>query len=111
MENPMNAAYGKDKKPAERPVAITVLGYRIPGEKVWMVTAALFGLLLFFVAFVLFVLPSGLPYLAAKNADGFMGYIGYIFGYMLGFVAVLVAFFALLATLAAWSGQRIPLLG
>lgn len=107
----MNAAYEKNKVPEQPPIAVTILGYRVPGEKVWMVTAALFAVLVFLVVIVLFILPSGLPYLAAKNADGFFGYVAYFFGYMFGFFFVLVAFFSILAALAAWSGRRIPFLG
>lgn len=111
MDAPMNAAYEKDKVPPPAPAAVTIFGYRIPGDKVWMVTAALFGVLVFLVIIVLFILPAGLPYLAAKNADGFFGYVAYFFAYMFGFFFVLVVFFSLLAALAAWSGRRIPFLG
>ena len=107
----MNAAYEKDKVPVQPPVGVTILGYRVPGEKMWIVTAALFGVLIFLVAIVLFLLPSGLPYLAAINGGGFFGYIAYFFSYMFGFFFVLVVFFSILVALATWSGQRIPLLG
>ena len=107
----MNSAYEKDEVPRDDPKAVTVLGQRVPGSKVWIVTTALFGLLVFLVVIVLFLLPSGIPYLAAKSADGFFGYVAYFFAYMFGFFFLLVVFFSILAVLAAWSGRKIPLLG
>jgi hypothetical protein len=111
MNSPMNAAYEAKKVPSEPAVAVTILGYRIPGDKVWIVTTVLFAALVFLVGIVLFLLPSGLPFLAAKNADGFLGYIFYFFGYMFGFFGVLIVFFSILIALAAWSGRKIPFLG
>ena len=111
MDSPMNAAYETKKVPPEPAVAVTILGYRIPGDKVWILTTILFAGLVFTVGIVLFLLPSGLPFLAAKNADGFLGYIFYFFGYMFGFFAVLILFFSILIALAAWSGRKIPFLG
>lgn len=111
MDQPMNAAYEKAKLPKETPAAVTILGVRIPGEKLWMVTAALFGVLVFLVVIVLFLLPSGIPYLAAKSADGFFGYVAYFFAYMFGFFLVLLVFFSILASLAVWSGRKIPIFG
>lgn len=111
MDAPMNAAYEKQKVPQEAPVAVTILGYRVPGDKVWIVTTVLFAALVFLVGIVLFLLPAGLPFLAAKNADGFLGYITYFFAYMFGFFAVLIVFFSILMALAAWSGRKIPFLG
>lgn len=113
MDPAMNAAYEKNRMPEERkrePIGITILGYDIPGDKVWMVTAGLFGVLVVLTVFIVFALPSGLPYLAAKNADGFLGYVGYFFGYMIGFFLILIVLFALLTALGIWSRRQIPLL-
>jgi hypothetical protein len=110
MDAPMNAAYEKTKVPKEEPRAVTILGQRVPGSKVWMVTAGMFGLLVFLVVIVVFLLPSGIPFLAAKNSDGFFGYVAYFFAYMFGFFFILIVFFSILAALAAWSGQKIPFL-
>jgi hypothetical protein len=110
MENPVNAAYGRKDVPKREPRAITVLGVRIPGQQVWMVLAGLFAILVLLCIIVVVQLPSGLPFLAAKNANGFFGYIGYFFAYMFGFFFVLVVFFALLAALGTVAKDQIPLL-
>lgn len=107
----MNAAYEKNKTPSGPPVRVNILGYEIPSEKMWIVTTILFAALVFLVGIVLVLLPSGLPFLAAKNADGFLGYILYFFAYMFGFFVVLLLFFSILVALAAWSGRKIPFLG
>jgi hypothetical protein len=107
----MNAAYGRTDAPDGPPVSVTILGYRIPAEKMWIVTTVLFACLVFLSGIVLVLLPAGLPFLAAKNAEGFLGYIMYFFAYMFGFFGVLVVFFSILVALAAWSGRKIPFLG
>ena len=89
---------------------MTLFGVRIPGQRVWMVVAGLFAILVLLCVIVVVQLPSGLPFLAAKNADGFAGYIGYFFAYMFGFFLVLVVFFALLAALGTVARDQIPLL-
>jgi uncharacterized membrane protein YedE/YeeE len=111
MDPAMNAAYERNKVPKEPAVAVTILGYRVPGEKVWIVTSILLGVLIFLVTIVVFILPSGIPYLAAKNADGYVGYVAYFFMYMFGFFFTLLVFFSILVALAAWSGRKIPFLG
>jgi hypothetical protein len=110
MDTPVNAAYGRGEVPKAEPKAITLFGVRIPGQQVWMVVAGLFAILVLLCIIVVVQLPSGLPFLAAKNADGFLGYVGYFFAYMFGFFLVLVVFFALLAALATVAREQIPLL-
>ena len=110
MDTPVNAAYGRNDVPKREPRAITVLGVRIPGQQVWMVVAGLFAILVLLCVIVVVQLPSGLPFLAAKNASGFTDYVGYFFAYMFGFFLVLVVFFALLAALATVARDQIPLL-
>ena len=110
METPVNAAYGRDEVPKTERKAITVLGVRIPGQHVWMVVAGLFAILVLLCILVVVQLPSGIPFLAAKNADSFAGYVGYFFAYMFGFFLVLVVFFALLAALGTVARDQIPLL-
>jgi len=110
MNAPVNAAYGRNDVPKEDPRAITVLGVRVPGSRAWMVTAGLIALLVMITTIILIQLPSGLPFLAAKNADGFVGYVGFYIAYMLGFVVVLGVFGALLALLATSVRGAIPLL-
>ena len=89
---------------------MTILGVRIPGQRVWMVVAGLFAILVLLCILVVVQLPSGLPFLAAKNATGFLDYVGLFFAYMFGFFFVLVVFFALLAALATVARDQIPLL-
>ena len=110
MENPVNAAYGRGEVPKKEPRAMTLLGVRIPGQRVWMVVAGLFAILVLLCILVVVQLPSGLPFLAAKNATGFLDYVGLFFAYMFGFFFVLVVFFALLAALGTVARDQIPLL-
>jgi hypothetical protein len=110
MENPVNAAYGRGEVPKKEPRAMTILGVRIPGQRVWMVVAGLFAILVLLCILVVVQLPSGLPFLAAKNATGFLDYVGLFFAYMFGFFLVLVVFFALLAALGTVARDQIPLL-
>jgi hypothetical protein len=110
METPVNAAYGRNDAPSPAPRAVTIFGYRVPGQNAWMVTAGLFAILVLLCMVIIFQLPSGLPFLAAKNADGFIGYLGFFFAYMMGFFLVLVVFFALLALLGTVARDKIPLL-
>jgi small-conductance mechanosensitive channel len=97
MNEPTNAAYGPEHKHKEEHKAITILGYRVPGEQVWMVSAGLFGLLVVLTVIVVLVLPTGIPILAAKFADGFLSYVLYFFAYMFMFSLILVVFFSLVA--------------
>ena len=110
MDNPVNAAYGRGDVPKGGPRPVTIFGYRIPGQHAWIVAAGLFAILVLLCVIVVVQLPSGLPFLAAKNADGFVGYVGYFFAYMFGFFLVLVVFFALLAALGTVARNQIPLL-
>lgn len=101
MDVPVNAAYGKNDKPAEQPHSMVLFGYFIPGESVWKVGVIIgAGLLVAFMMIMVF-LPSGLPFLAAKNAGGFLDYVGLFFLYMLSFfvfIAVVVGVFVGITT-------------
>ena len=92
---PTNAA--TDKSTDRESEFTTVLGVRIPTEQIGMVaagiaTAALFVLILIFV-----LMPSGLSFLAAKNATGLVSYMGLFAGYMVGFLLIAGAFFGTIA--------------
>ena len=95
----MNAVYEEGEAPAKKTGPVSVFGFRIPAESRNQVVLALFGVLLILVVIVVFLLPSGLPFLAAKNSTGFLGYVGLFFAYMFGFFAILVIFFSLLGLL------------
>jgi hypothetical protein len=102
MDIPVNAAYGKGDAPPDKPQARTFLGMWFPGEQVWMITAAIASAMFILALIVLVLVPSGFPYLAAKNADGFAGYIAYFFMYMMGFfILVAAAVAAVLGVMAA----------
>ena len=92
-----NAAYDSNKEIEETKRPVTVMGVTVPGEKVWIAAAGLFVGLLFLCMIVLFLLPSGLPYLAAKFSDGFLSYLLLFSAYMFGFFFILIVFFSLLA--------------
>ena len=79
----MNAAYEEGEAPPKKTGPVSVFGFRIPAESRNQVVLALFGVLLVLVVIVVFLLPSGLPFLA----------------YMFGFFAILVIFFSLLGLL------------
>ena len=92
MEFPANAVYGPERKPADPPRAVEIAGVRIPGQHVWIIGAGLIGMLAVATIVILFVLPSGIPFLAAKFAGGFWEYVGLFFVYMLGFFFLLILF-------------------
>ncbi len=107
MEFPANAVYGPDHKKTETPRAVDVAGVRVPGQHVWLIGVGLIGMLVVATIVVLFVLPSGIPFLAAKFAGGFLEYVGLFFVYMIGFFFLLILF----GMLAALVGVRaIPFL-
>ena len=106
MDFPMNAAYGKSDKPAEKPQAVTIFGYLIPGDSIWKVVLALFSIFAGLCFIIVVLLPSGFPFLAAKNSSGFFGYIGLFSAYMIGFFVILVLFF-MAASLVAYEGRKL----
>jgi hypothetical protein len=110
MDNPVNAAYGRGDVPPKERRAVTILGYRIPGQHAWIVAAGLFAILVLLCIIVVVQLPSGIPFLAAKNATGFLDYVGLFFAYMFGFFFIMVIFFSLLGILAGVNRDQIPLL-
>lgn len=75
----------------------TVLGVRIPTEQIWKVAVGI-AAAAFVVLVIIFVLmPSGFSFLAAKNATGLLSYMSLFAGYMLGFLAIALAFFGAIA--------------
>ena len=107
MDFPSNAAYGPKDKPKEPPRAVTIAGVRVPGQHVWMIGAGILGLVAIATITILFILPSGIPFLAAKFAGGFFDYVGLFFVYMVG---VLFLIFILGGLLAIAGIQAIPFL-
>jgi len=107
MEFPANAVYGPDRPKTDPPRAVDVAGVRIPGQHVWLIGVGILGMLVVATIVILFVLPSGIPFLAAKFAGGFFEYVGLFFVYMVGFF-FLVILFGMLAALVGV--QAIPFL-
>lgn len=97
MDEPVNAALAKKDVPQEEEKTITFMGYRIsPDMQVRIAIAIVVGFFLLFIGILLFV-PSGIPFLAAKNGSGLFSYIGLFFVYMLGYYAVLMLTLAAIA--------------
>jgi len=107
MEFPTNAAYGATDAPKEEPRPVTIAGIRVAGQHVWMIGVGILGLVAIGTIVILFVLPSGIPFLAAKFAGGFLEYVGLFFVYMVGFFFLLMVLGTLLALAGA---QAIPFL-
>ena len=107
MDVPSNAAYGRNDTPKDPPRAVTIAGVRVPGQHVWMIGAGILGMVAIATIVILFVLPSGIPFLAAKFAGGFWEYIGLFFVYMMGVLFLLLILGALLAMVGV---QAIPFL-
>lgn len=97
----MNAAYEEGHVPPKKTGPVTVFGVRIPEESRHQVIILLFAVLVVLISIVVFLLPTGIPFLAAKNSSGFLGYVGLFFVYMFGFFAILVVFFSLLGLLGS----------
>lgn len=95
-EPPTNATLGPDEQVTPTQTPVYVAGYRIPGDNVkWFLAANVAFVILLVIITVLFM-PMGIPFLAVKRADGFLGYIGFFFTYMFGyFVFFMLMIFAL----------------
>jgi hypothetical protein len=103
MDEPVNAAYGKDEKPAEPRKPLYIAGYRIPTDKIWMFLAANVLFVVAIVFITVLVLPLGIPFLAVKRSEGFVTYVGFFFTYMFGYFA----FFLLMALTLGASGYAL----
>lgn len=96
METPSNAVYGENDAPPPKYGPVTFLGIRIPQESRPIIVWTLLALLVIMVTIIVFLLPSGIPFLAAKNSGGFFGYVSLFFIYMFGFFFILSMFFTTL---------------
>ena len=90
MDVPVNAVYGKNDKPVPADRPLEIWGMRIPASQRWIVFGGILGAGAVFVFVTLVLLPSGIPYLAAKNSSGFLEYVGLFFLYMLGFSLLVI---------------------
>lgn len=94
MENPSNAAYGKGQVPENPAEKTKVLGMTFRKDELWKVGAVIGGLLFVVILFTFFLMPTGISFLAAKNATGLVSFMGIFTGYMFGFLLTMVLFFA-----------------
>lgn len=95
MDLPTNAATGKDTE--QESEMTTVLGVRIPTEQIWKVAVGIAAAALVVLVIIFVLMPSGFSFLAAKNATGLLSYMSLFAGYMLGFLAIALAFFGAIA--------------
>lgn len=95
MENPTNAAYGKGEVPENPAEKTKFLGIVFRKDERWKVGVVIGVVLFFMILFILLIMPTGLSFLAAKNAGGFFGFLGLFTGYMLGFFLLNLAFFGI----------------
>jgi ABC-type branched-subunit amino acid transport system permease subunit len=94
MESPVNAAYGKKDVPENPGEKTKIFGMVFRKEEMWKVGLVIGAVLVVTLFFIIFLMPTGISFLAAKNASGLLGYMGLFTGYMFGFVFVIAGFFA-----------------
>jgi hypothetical protein len=87
---PTNGAYAPGETIGQTPTPIYVAGYRIPGDKKYLFLGANVSFVVVLVILTVFFIPMGIPFLAVKKAEGFLGYIGFFFTYMFGYFAFLM---------------------
>ena len=94
MDNPSNAVYGPGKAPENPAEKTKVLGITLRKDQLWMAGAVIGGVLFLTVLFIFFLMPTGISFLAAKNASGLFGFMGLFGAYMFGFLFTVLLFFA-----------------
>jgi hypothetical protein len=94
METPVNAAYGKGDVPENPGEKTKVLGMVFRKDELWKVVITIGAVLVVILFFIVFLMPTGISFLAAKNASGLVGYMGLFTGYMFGFILIVASFFA-----------------
>lgn len=81
-------------KPTDRePEMTTILGLRVPMTQVWKVAMGIGVVALVVLVFIFVLMPSGISFLAAKNASGLTSYMALFTGYMVGFLILSLLFF------------------
>ena len=95
MENPSNAAYGRGKVPENPGEKTKVLGMTFPSSEMWKVGAVIGAVLIVNILFIFFLMPTGISFLAAKNASGLFSFMGLFATYMIGFAFTIGVFFAI----------------
>lgn len=94
MEHPANAVYGKRDVPENPAEKTKVLGMTLRKDQLWMAGAVIGGVLFLTVLFIFFLMPTGISFLAAKNASSLVGFMGLFAAYMFGFLFTILLFFA-----------------
>jgi hypothetical protein len=90
MDEPVNGAYATDEVPPEPKRPLYVAGYRIPTDKVWMFLVANIAFVVGIIVLTIFYIPLGIPFLAVKQSNGFVSYVGFFFVYVFGYIAFLM---------------------
>jgi hypothetical protein len=100
-----NAA--SDKSTEQASEMTTVFSVRIPTEQLWKVAVGIAAAALVLLVIILVLMPSGFSFLAAKNATGLLSYMSLFTSYMLSFLLLVAAFFAVVVgVLYAVYGSR-----
>ena len=94
MQNPSNAVYGRGEVPEDPSRKMKVFGMVFRKDDLWKVGAVIGGVLLVNIFFIFFLMPTGISFLAAKNSDGLLGFMGLFAAYMAGFLVIVSVFFA-----------------
>jgi len=82
-----------DKSTDRESEMTTIFGLRIPTEQIWKVAVGIAAAALAVLILIFVLMPSGFSFLAAKNATGLLSYMWLFGSYMIGFLAIAVAFF------------------
>ena len=96
METPTNGGYAKDEVPENPGEKVKILGMVFQKGDAWKILVVIGGVFVLVLFFILFLMPSGISFLAAKNASGLLGYMALFTGYMLGFIFIVSIFFAVI---------------
>ena len=99
MDTPTNAAYGKGEVPENPGEKVKIFGMVFQKSEAWKILLVIGGVFVVILFFILFLMPSGISFLAAKNASGLLGYMALFTGYMFGFIFIVTIFFAIVLSI------------
>lgn len=103
MQEPVNAAYGETDVPRPTRTPVYVAGYRIPAHKFWIFVLVNVLFVVAIVVLTVFYLPLGIPFLAVKQSNGFLSYVGFFILYVFGYIG----FFIITLTTVGISGYAV----
>ena len=99
MDRPVNASYKKNEVPENPGEKVKILGMVFKKSESWKIVLVIGGVFVFLFFLIVFLMPSGIPFLAAKNASGLLGYMALFTGYMIGFIFIILLFFAIVLSI------------